>query len=200
MDWTDYIEELIQSRIERIEQGLVCKIQSFDKQAMRADVVPFIQEKREGQLENYPTLPGVPVAYLFSGEFYIRPHYLPDDLVWVTFATRDIESSLRETVAEESPKRFDLENACVIGGVAPTGFTAPDEFSEDGLLIGHTGGDAYIQFESDKMTALFDAGSKKVELSDGGMRFFNGSVWTNFMTHVHPTAATGPPSPPTVGT
>jgi len=184
MNFNSVIEEWILARLKQAQQGLVAKVVLFDKEAMRADVKPFLQDKAGSELIDWPTLPKIPVQMLIAGDFYIRPDYQPGDLVWVTFATHDIDDSLGEKQLPKSVKTFDLASACVVGGVTPDGWTPPTEFgAEDGLLIGHKDGDAYLKFESDKATAVF--GTKKVEMSNGGVRVFDGAVWTNFMTHVH---------------
>lgn len=200
--WAGVTKEAIVKEVQRVEQGLVGLISSFDKETMRADVKPLQADPAVGNSAPVPlpVLPSIPVSLIYAGDFYIRPNYQEGDMVWVSFATRDIASSLRGETLERSKRVFDLSSASVAYAIAPTDWTPPAEFSEDGLLIGHKDGDAYLKFESDKVTAYFDGGDKKVEWSDGGMRFWNGTAWTNFATHVHPTAAAGPPSPPTPGT
>lgn len=195
------LKQKLNDELNRVQQGMVCLIDKFDKQTMRADVKPLLAEPPVGKSPPapLPILPNLPVQFLFDGAFYIRPDYKAGTMVWVTFATHDVDNSLKGSTLEESKRVFDLSSASVVCAVAPTDWTPPAEFgSEDGLLIGHKDGAGYIKFESDKMTSVF--GTKKLEFSNGGMRFFNGALWTNFMTHTHPTAATGPPSPPTPGT
>ncbi len=195
MNFNDLMEEWIGARQREVQQGLVAEVVLFDKEAMRADVKPFLQDVAEGDRIDWPTLPKLPVLMIIAGSNYIRPVYEPGDLVWVTFATHDIDDGLGNKRLPKSKKVFDLASASVVCGVTPDGWTPPAEFgTEDGLLIGHKDGDAYVRFESDKVTAVF--GTKKVEWSDGGMRFFNGALWTNFMTHTH----AGVGLPPTPGT
>lgn len=190
------IKEAIESRVNRAQQGMVCLIENFDMQAMRADVKPLMAEKAVGNSDPValPILPDIPVAFLYAGNFYIRPDYQTGDMVWVTFATRDIDESLKGNTKEESERTFDLSSASVAYGVAPTDWTPPTEFGDAGLLIGHKDGNAYIHFGASAITGIF--GTKKVEWSNGGMRFYNGAVWTNFMTHTH----AGVGLPPTPGT
>lgn len=194
MNFNSVMEEWIAARLKEAQQGLVAEVVKFDKQAMRADVKPFLQDVAEGEKIDWPTLPNLPVQMILAGGFYIRPDYQAGDLVWVTFATHDIDDALGNKRLPKSEKVFDLASASVTCGVTPDGWTPPTEFgSEDGLLVGHIGGNAYVLFEDDKVTAIF--GTRKVEWSTGGMRFFNGAVWTNFMTHTHTetgTITTGP--------
>jgi len=191
------VADKIKEEVKRVEQGLVCEIDRFDKSTMRADVKPLTAEPPVGNATAVPLpiLPNLPVQYLHAGKYYIRPHYEPGDMVWVTFATHDVDNSLEGKTLEESKRVFDLSSASVSHAVAPTNWTPPTEFdSEDGLLIGHEDGAGYLKFESDKVTGIF--GANKVELASGGMRVFNGAVWTNFMTHTH----AGVGLPPTPGT
>lgn len=194
--FAEMMERKIEKETLRIQQGLVAKIVKFDKQAMRADVQPIIAEPPDGSAdpEPYPILPDLPVGFIWDGAFYIRPDYQDDTMVWVTFSTRDIDEPLKDNTVEESKRVFDLSSAMVVCGLAPTDWTPPTEFSDAGLIMGHKDGAAYIQFGSSVITGIF--GTKKVEWSNGGMRFFNGAVWTNFMTHTH----AGVGLPPTPGT
>lgn len=199
-EFTEMLEQKIEDEVVRAQQSMVCKIVEFDKETMRATVQPLLAEKAVGEAAPValPLLPNIPVNFLFAGGFYIRPHYAVDDMVTVTFSTHDIDESLEGTTKEVSEKVLDLANATVTGGVAPTGWSHPAEFeSEDGLLIGHEDGDAYLKFEDSVVTAIF--GTKKVEWSNSGMRFFNGALWTNFMTHKHVETGASTNSP-TVGT
>jgi hypothetical protein len=180
------IENKIDTSLLEVQQSMVCEITKFNKQTMRADVQPLLSEEPVGNAvaRTFPIISNIPVKYLYDGAFYMRPDYQVGTMVWVTFATHEIDDSLKGEKLEASKVVFDIANACVMGGVARTGATTPAEFdSEDGLLIGHKDGAAYLKFESDKITAIF--GTKKVELSNGGMRFFDGVLWTNFMTHKH---------------
>lgn len=182
------VKDMVNLQVKQAQQGMVCVIDTFDKQTMRADVRPLVAEPPVGNSvpAPLPILPNLPVQFLFAGSFYIRPDYAVGDMVWVTFATHDIDSSLEGSTLEESKRVFDLSSASVAYAVAPTGWTAPAEFgTDDGLLIGHKDGNAYLRFEDDKVTAFFQGGARKVEWSSGGMRFWNGAVWTNFMTHKH---------------
>lgn len=199
---SDYFAEMLENKVDKtlleVQQSMVCVIVKYDKSAMRADVQPLLAEEPVGNAASvpFPLIPNIPVNAVMSGSFYIRPAYDVGDKVWVSFATHEIGESLKDNTLEASKVVFDLTSACVIGGVTGPNDVPPAEFAtEDGLLIGHKDGDAYLKFESNKVTAFFDGGDKKVEWSSGGMRFWNGSVWTNFMTHTHTetgTVTTGP--------
>lgn len=199
---SDYFAEMLENKIDasllEVQQSMVCVITKYDKSAMRADVQPLLAEEPVGNAAPvpFPLIANIPVNAVMSGKFYIRPAYDVGDKVWVSFATHEIDESLKDNTLEASKIVFDLASACVIGGVTGPNDTPPVEFgTEDGLLIGHKLGDAYLRFESDKVTAFFQGGSRKVEWSNGGMRFWNGINWTNFMTHKHTETGTVTTSP-----
>lgn len=192
MDFLDFLDEYMDSKMIRSQQGMVCKVVEFDKETMRADVQPYLKDDSQvgEDPEDYPTLPSIPVGISFGGGFYIRQVYDVDDLVWVTFATHDIDEPMKENAQPASKKTFDLENASIAYGLIKTGKTTPSEFSDSGLLIGHEDGNAYVRFENNKITMFF--GADKVEFDSGGMKAFIAAVGTNFLTHVHGVAGTPP--------
>jgi len=213
MSFTAFLRKLVEDRTEEIQQGMVCKIESFDKSTMRADVQPLLtfEDPVTRAQKDLPKLPDVPVQFLYAGGFYIRPQYSAGDLVWVTFATHDVDEALDELKRPISPKTFGIENAMVVGGLAPNKWTPPAEFgSEDGLLIGEEGGAAYIKFGTSDITfkagtleVKIDAsgievkdGADKTEITAGDVKATKTGVFTTLKAHQHPTAATGPPSPP----
>jgi len=145
MSFVGFLEEFVDRKISEIQQGMICKIDKFDKKKMKADVKPLYKETNEIDEEvDLPVIPDIPVMFIKCGDYYIRPDYKKDDLVWVGFATYDIEDALCEDEKSLSKKMNNLENACVLGGIAKTDWQNPDNFDNDGLLIGHKDGTMYI--------------------------------------------------------
>lgn len=194
MSFSELLTEVIDSRLADVQTGIVATIESFDKEKMRAEVQP-LQKRKSGESEvSFPRLKNLPVQFLFAGGFYIRPDYQKGDLVWIYFATQDIEAGLRGRSELVSGKIFSPENACVSHGLAKTGFIAPHSFSEDGLLIGN---DNYVfKFEESKVT--IDFGSTQIEFSATGMKVVTGASSFDFLTHIH-TTGVGPSGPPQPG-
>jgi len=208
--FTNFLKKLVDDKAEDIQQGMIAEILSFDKEKFRADIQPQLTVGESGS-ELIAAIPDVPVQALYAGGYYIRPEYKPGDLVWVAFATHDTDAALDGNVRPASPKTFGLENAVVIGGVLPSSFTPPPEFgSESGLLIGEESGNAFMKFGASDITfklgtleVKIDAsgievkdGANKTEISAGDVKGTKAGVFTTLKAHQHPTAATGPPSPP----
>ena len=208
----DYIRKIIDSKIEDISQGMICKVISFDGVNMKADVQPLLSIKHPqgGDPITFPSLPDLPVGYIKGAGNYIRPEYAAGDLVWVVFSSYDIEDALDEQERPISGRKFTFENAMVIAGILSNKETAPAEFSESGLLIGNESGNGFLKIEDGKFTMkfgsteiLFDAagvhvtiGSTTIDLKAAGVEQTISGVKNTLKSHMHPTAATGPPSPP----
>jgi len=125
--------------------GAVGKIESFDKQKMRADVQPLFYSTSKGARTNHAIIPKVPVQFLFSGGFYVRPHYQKGDMVWLGYATFNIENQLKGNF-ESTEGATNHEHALsVITGLAKSNWQAPNEFSKDGLLVGHKDSGLWLQ-------------------------------------------------------
>lgn len=173
MSYANFIREHWESLAKSIQLGLVCKIKKYDKQKMRANVEPVIQRKNElDETVDYPILVDVPVAFLYSGGYYIRPDYQTDDLVWVTFSTFDTEYALKEEKRPESETIFNMENACVQNGITKKDFSDVSDFSNSGLLIGHKDG-LMIQVDTDK---LYIKNASKIEMLGATESFVKGDT------------------------
>jgi hypothetical protein len=122
-------------------------------------------------------------------------------MVWVTFSSRNIDTSLDEYNRVESESIFSLENASVVGSITPNKFQAPSEFSsEDGLIIGEKNGNSYIAFDTDNVTFKFASGSIKTKFDatgmecDQGVKAGAGAVQTTLQFHQHSTGGPGQPT------
>ena len=193
-DMAQFLRDLFKHNLSDIKQGMVCLIESFDGERMRADVKPLMKIKGDTKEEDLPILPDIPVCLINGGADYMRPDYSKGDMVWVTFATNDIDNSLEGSTRTESGKLFDLANASVVCGVAEEGWSHPTEFSKPGLLMGRKDGSAYIQFTSGKITMYF--GSNKVEFDNAGVKATVAGQFYTLKNHIH----AGPGVPPTPNT
>jgi hypothetical protein len=125
--------------------GAIGKIDKFNKQKMRADVQPLFYSTSKGVRTDHAIIPQAPVQFLYSGGFYVRPDYKKDDLVWLSYATFNIENQLKDQF-ESTEGATNHEHALsVVSGLALSNWQAPDEFSKDGLLIGHKDGGLWLQ-------------------------------------------------------
>lgn len=127
--------------------GKVCTIQAFDKKKMRASIKPLGKRRVGNDIQEWPIITNAAVSFLFqgSGEF-IRPEYARLDLVFATWANRDIKGPLKGEDNDEPPTLFSAENAVILGSVFKTAAISPSAFGNSGLLIGSNG--AYVQFFS----------------------------------------------------
>ena len=125
--------------------GKICLIERFDKEKMRADVKPLGKRRVGENVVEWSIVSNVPVQFYFteSGEA-IRPEYSRGDMVYVTWANRDIKGPLKGEDNDESITLFSAENASVVAAVLQTGKTPPSHFSNKGLLVGSAG--AYTQY------------------------------------------------------
>ncbi len=224
MNFAKFMQDFFDQFASMIQIGIPAKIITFDQNKMRADVQPLmnVQSEDETVVLSYPILSNIPVQSIMTGGFYIRPVYLPGDLVWVTFSTFDIASALNGVQAVESDKTFSMENACVSGGITLNNFSPPAEFgSESGLIIGSQSGQAYMSFKSSEIDFVFGGGAEKIKMSAAGIQTLqaikaggevtalNGTSPMPLSTHLHLAGAlisaapgnpvTGSTAPPTAG-
>ena len=150
-EFVDFIEELVHDRLKEVDVGMVGRIESFDKEKMRADVTPLLKKKSGDKEYEYAKLSDVPVNFLISGDFFIRPEYKQGDLVHISFATHALEDALKGRVGLASERIFTSENAFIVGGVAPTDWSAPSAFGEAGLLLGHKSGKPLIKITENEV-------------------------------------------------
>lgn len=132
--------------------GCIGLIETFDNEKMRADVQPLLEYTASGSSSStkFAVIGDIPVQFLFSGGYYIRPDYVKGDLVWISYATFSIESALIKSFDNTSESIFSRENASVSHGIAAENWTAPGAFAKSGLLIGHRDGGVTLQItESD---------------------------------------------------
>ncbi len=201
--FNDYYE----SRMKNVIIGCIGRIESHDAVTMRAVVKPLLKYTASGETEerDFALLPDVPVQMVFAGGYYVRPRYIRGDLVWVSFSTHSISRGLSSALDSTSGGLFPREGALVVGGIAPTGWSAPAEFSEDGLILGHKDGGAWMRMREDKIiikgTIELDGdivSTGKIE-AEGEIAAMAASAPVNLSTHIHPTGV-GPSGGPAPGT
>jgi hypothetical protein len=185
MSFSELLEKAIDDKIKDIQLGMVAKIESFDPITMRADIDPLLKIKNDlGESEDLPILSDLPVRFYYGGGYLIKPAYENGDLVWLAFSTHDLENSLQEYKRNASDKKFEIHNACVMGGIVKDNFVFPPlvltQIQKDGMVLANKKGIS-------------------LRIDDIGIFASNGITEFNILTHVHPTAAPGPPSPPTPG-
>lgn len=176
--------------------GKICNIESFDKKKMRASIQPLGRRRVGDDVQKWPIISNVPVSFLLTGAGeFIRPDFSRLDLVFAVWANRDIKGPLKGEDNDESVTLFSAENAVVLGSVSKTAAIAPSAFGNSGLLIGSDG--AYVQFFAGKIK-LGSADAIQPFVLGNFLEAHLQALKASFDTHTHPTAATGPPSVPTM--
>lgn len=182
MSFSELMEKAIGDKLKDIQLGMIGKIISFDDSLMRADVDPLLKITNDlDEEEDLPVLSDLPVRFYYGGGFLIKPNYVAGDYVWLSFTTHDFDNSLLGYKRLASNKMFEIHNACVMGGIVKDNFVAPSVFSKSGIVIAEVNTGIHLRVEA------------------AGIYASNGVTEFNILTHTHPTAGTGPPSPPTPG-
>jgi hypothetical protein len=191
---SDLLQKYIDKRIGDVLIGCIGRIERHDASAMRADVAPLLAYTVSGERisRDFAVLPDIPVLYLWAGDFYIRPEYKRGDLVWVTFATHEIKQGLRGLPDQTGKRLFSRENAAVVHGIARAGWTAPDDFTLEGLIMGHADGELCMQICSDriKLKGILEvdgdiSATGRVD-ADGEITAKAGDAAVSVSTHTHP--------------
>lgn len=145
--WVKLFNQFWNKRSRDIIIGCIARIESFDREKMRADVQPLLEYTPEGSTSatKFAVIGDIPVQFLFSGGYYIRPDYVKGNLVWVSYSTFSIENGLNNSFDDYEGSIFSRENASVSHGLAQEKWEAPGAFSDPGLLIGHKDGNLTLQ-------------------------------------------------------
>lgn len=173
-EFIDFLKDFLHERLSDIDIGMVGRIESYNEKTMRADVTPLLKKKSGNKEIEYATLKDVPVDFLYSGGFYIRPLYKKGDLVHISFSTHDIEEALKDKKPLASNIIFSSNNAFITGGLAKAGWKTPEQFSADGLLIGHEDGGVFTQYTVDRLTHIvgdcnFTMTGSEVTINNGAL-------------------------------
>ncbi len=180
------INRMIDRKLLKVYGSMICRIVNFDHQAMRADVQPLMGcVNQDGSVTPFGIIGGIPVEFIFAGGFYIRPDYQSGDLVSVKFYKYDNIEPLQGNNGRDDSLPFNPTNASVTGGIAPTGWTPPAEFSKAGLLIGEKTGNSYMQFTASGIKMIF--GTTTITFSASGMAVNENGTNYDFILHIHPT-------------
>lgn len=181
MSMTELIDKAIEKRIREIPQTLVCTVETFDKEKLRAKVQPLYKSVFNGQEIPYPVLNNIPVLCpVLGNDVSIRPDYKKGDLCLVVCSTFNFDSQMKGVSSAESDGLFGKENAVLIGGLAKTGWTNPQKYSEDGIIMNY----------KDLFSLI---------INDQGITVSGVSGSFNLFSHTHTSAAPGvQTSPPTI--
>lgn len=128
-DAMEFMSGLTNGITAGINNCILGKIERFDGQSMKADIIPMVRSSDGGA----SMLIEVPVSFIKAGPFLIRPPYKKGDVVVVMFADNDIENVLLsgEISDPNSNRKHSLDDAIAIGSIMPFTKTLPDEHLSD---------------------------------------------------------------------
>jgi hypothetical protein len=115
----ELVKELIDNSLQDLHVALPAKIEKYDPQKMRAEVVPLAKKKLNDQEFEMPKILEVPVAHLNAGPFIIRPPYQKGDKVQILFNERALDNLLisGDPESTEYERKHSLDDAVVIKGL-----------------------------------------------------------------------------------
>lgn len=190
--FNDFLDDFMDNKLLSLHTSFLGKLEKVNLPKMRADVRPLIQLRDKAQTINYPTIQNVPLGFVNSGGFYIRPHYTVGDFVFISCSEVSLSKMLDERNADEIDNRHEFGNAFIVTSMATSKFVTPTNFvGGTGLQIGHKNG-AHMIFEANSFTMVF--GVTKIIFDAGGVRAEIAGFTVDLFTHQHPGSA-GPPIP-----
>lgn len=210
------IFSILRGKVDTVTVGLV---ESYDPDSQIVTVQPAIMRRRESEDEAKPrpVLADVRIVFPGSGDYWVTFPISQGDPVLLLAPSRSLDNWLNSggIVDPDSDRIFDLSDAIAIPGILNDGAIIP-ELKNDGFYLRtrETGGFAALPLLDPTLPNTF------IKLSDGEVQIGGdlnvvgdinvlGDVVGNIMVagvstgtvsllnHVHPTAAVGPPSPPT---
>lgn len=198
----DLLTDAMDTRLEEVHVCLPGKVVKYDASKQVADVQIMVKHKgfdyEEGTplYTDFPVLPSVPVLWPSGGGFSVTLPLEEGDYVFLLFAETSI-SEWRASGQVSTPTdaaRHTLSNAVAIPG-AKISSNPIANASSSNLIIGHESSDGVIEISSGevklgKNATDFVALSQKVDTAIT-------TIVNAFNTHVHATAAVGPPVVPT---
>lgn len=189
------LEKIISTFMNDIKIALPCEITKLS--GMYAEVKPVIFDNVD-----FPVIPDVPICFFGSSSSNLKFKSSVGDIVTVFFTQMDLGNFLArgKTGQVLSKEKFNLTSAFALPFNIHSKTDSQQLPTLDFEFVGNVkiGGNLEVtgdiksdgDIEADNIQASGD-----IEAS-GDIK----TLLVNLGTHVHPTAAPGPPSPPTPGT
>ena len=201
---TQIFDQFWISRSRDVVMGCVGRIESHDTNTMRADVQLLLEYTPHGETRpvRFAIIPDVTVLFIFAGGYYIRPKYSRGDLVWISYASFSIQEGLSNGFDRADGSIFNRESASVVCGLAREKWSPPAEFSADGLVVGHEGGNMYFELNESEVyakAATFTIDGDLAVTGEVSAQTATPGAEVNLSTHIHPTGV-GPSEKPVPGT
>lgn len=208
-DLDQALDTAMESRLKRLHTGIPAIITSFDAALQTVQVQPALQRIfSELGAVNLPLCLDVPVVFTGGGNFFLTFPPVAGDECWLAFSERCIDFWFaRGGVQLPAEYRMhDLSDAVAFVGInsrprALENFNTagPELRNRDRSLYFGVGNDGKWHIKGDVVQDSGGLTSAGVVWGCAGVQWGT-PVVTHAATHVHPTAGTGAPSAPTLGT
>lgn len=203
--------QAIRGELLDIHTCLPAKIQKYDSETQKADVIPLLKKKYKFDAEptDLPVITNVPVQWpsANAGAAFIHLPLKAEDFGMVVFSERSIDTWLAgegDSVSPEDPRHHHLSDAIFIPGVRPFKKALPVS-SASSLFIKNGdaeveltgGGDINILGGNIKIDAssVIDALAATINLGSGAEKAVLGdTLATLYAAHTHITTSPGNPT------
>lgn len=191
----------VDAALSDVHTAIPAMVKSYDASTQLAEVEPAIKRrfvKPDGteSARDLPVIVNVPVVFPRAGDFFLSFPIAPGDFVLLVFSERSMDQWL-EKGGKQDPivsTTFDLSDAVAIPGVYPKTKKLAQAHAQN-LVLGKDGGAQIHIKPSGQIHLGQETAPKSVAMSeDIETHLSNLNTWLS--THMHPTAGTGPPSPP----
>jgi len=197
----DTITTVIKREIRKINTAVPGTIETYDNVTRKASVnIDINITLEDGTILESPIITNVPVVFQSSSGVSITFPLKRGDGVLLIFSQNSLERwcNTAGEVAETDPRKFAISDGIAIPGLFD--FKTVTEGSAEGLKINS---DESINLESTNDTEIDAAniylnGSSKPFVTHAELDAALQTFITALNLHTHPTAPTGPVSPPTV--
>lgn len=168
-DLGKFIKSLIGSEVGEIHTTLPAKIESYDAERLRADVVLLAKNNLEGEMVEIPPILNCPVQVFKAGSFIIRPPYRRGDITKVDFSEKALDKLMITGESEdvEYTRTHSLDDAIVAGGLrCESEVKMPDNHQND-LYIANIDNVCELVIQQDGNLVAKNEGNKLTMNSSG---------------------------------
>lgn len=217
-DLLDVLELFGENLLNGLHTALPGRVESYDPATQRADVQPLIRrrvpvagtDRQQWAYEDLPLIPSARVIHPRAKAAFIHLPITRGDMVLLVFCETGIghweagDGSISDAGDE---RRHHLAHAVAIPGFFPASnnIEGISEANGEHLIIGVDGGarvalrpNGDVQIDTTGTITLAGAGAAQFMARADRVDAAIAELRSNFTSHVHPTAAAGPPSAPLI--
>lgn len=138
------------SLAENVLVGALCRVESFDPDAMTVSVQPLSRTLDAGTYRTPPQIQGVPVALIRGGGFVLRPWYAAGDVGVVVYIDHDIDRIVEagQECQPNTERNHSGEDAVFIGAFVPANHPLQG-LPEKSLVMATEGGSVYLAIKDE---------------------------------------------------